>query len=201
MERYMIVLKSYKRMPLELEQILRENVHSLPVRKHDIIQPVGTVTDNIYFVEKGLFRLFVDRQGTPATLRFKREDEFIISLKELSSKRKLPGSGIEALEDGFLWLIPGPLVSRLKFEYHQFTLQYTTIIMKGWISSEVGMKCSNQNGGSGNYDLLREYSPELLDRVPIQYLADYTNIPEKIFRHLHSSKMKLKVSTRRRRKR
>jgi hypothetical protein len=45
MERYLMLLKSYKRMPLELEQILRENVRPLPVRKHDIIQPVGTITD------------------------------------------------------------------------------------------------------------------------------------------------------------
>jgi hypothetical protein len=57
MERYMMLLKSYKRMPLELEQTLRENVHPLTVCKHDIFQPIGTITDYLYFVEKGLFRL------------------------------------------------------------------------------------------------------------------------------------------------
>jgi CRP-like cAMP-binding protein len=55
-------------MPPEFEQILRENVRPLTVRKHEIIQPIGTVTDYLYFVEKGLFRLFVDRHGAPATL-------------------------------------------------------------------------------------------------------------------------------------
>jgi CRP-like cAMP-binding protein len=200
MERYLIVLKSYKRMPLELEQIFRENVRPLTVLKHDIIQSVGTLTDYLYFVEKGLFRLFVDWNSTPATLRFKREDEFIISLNELDD-RKLPASGIEALEDGRLWLFPGPLVSRLKYEYHQFTLQFMTIVVKDLLAAEEGINCSDPAGGSDNYDRLREYSPELLDRVPIPYLAEYTNIPENVFRHLHSRKIKLNVSTRRRRKR
>ena len=74
MERYMMLLKSYKRMPLELEQILRENVLPLPVRKHDIVQPAGTITDQLYFVEKGLFHLYVNRwDGNVLTLRFKTE--------------------------------------------------------------------------------------------------------------------------------
>jgi hypothetical protein len=201
MERYLVVLKSYKRMPAELEQILRENVHPLTVRKNEIIQPEENDNDCLYFVEKGLFRLFMDKHGIPATLRFKREDEFIVSMKELPLAQKMPSSGIEALEDGLLWIFPGSLVSRLIFEYPQFTLQFSNIIMKDWVSVTWGIRCSDPDAGSANYDRLRQYSPELLDRVPIPYLADYTSIPEKIFRHLHSSKIRLKVSTTRRRKR
>jgi hypothetical protein len=201
MERYMMLLKSYKRMPLELEQILRENVQPLTVRKHDIIQPIGTITDYLYFVEKGLFHLFLEKDGEQVTLRFKREDEFIISLKEVFSNAKVHGDGIEALEDGMLWLFPGSLVSELKFKSHEFVMQYNTILTKDWISIEEAGQCSRQTGGSDNYDRLCATSPELLDRVPIRYLANYTNIPEHVFRHLHSSNIKLNVSTTRRRKR
>ena len=59
----MMLPKSYKRMPLELEQILRANVKPLTVRKHNIIQPTATITDHLYFVEKGLFHLFLDRES------------------------------------------------------------------------------------------------------------------------------------------
>jgi len=201
MERYMMLLKSYKRMPLELEQILRENFQPLTVRKHDIIQPVGTVSDYLYFVEKGLFHLFLEKDGKQVTLRFKREDEFIVSLKAVFRDEEAHGDGIEALEDGLLWLFPGSLISKLKLTYHQFCIQYTTILEKDWISIEEAGQCSSQPGGSQNYDHLCETSPELLDRVPIPYLANYTNIPEHVFRHLHSTNIKLNVSTNRRRKR
>jgi signal-transduction protein with cAMP-binding, CBS, and nucleotidyltransferase domain len=201
MERYMMLLKSFKRMPLELEQILRDNVQPLAVRKHDIIQPIGTLSDYLYFVEKGLFHLFLEKDGKQVTLRFKREDEFIICLKEVFSNAKVHGDGIEALEDGLLWLFPGSLVSDLQDKYHQFGIQYGTILAKDWISIEESGRCSRQTEGSNNYDLLCATSPELLDRVPIQYLANYTNIPEKVFRHLHSTKIKLNVLTTRRRRR
>jgi CRP-like cAMP-binding protein len=201
MERYMMILKSYKRMPLELEQILRENVQPLPVRKHDIVQPMGTVTDYLYFVEKGLFHLFDDKDGKQVTLRFKTEDQFIIELKEIFPNAKRHGEGIEALEDGLLWLFPGSLVSDLKDKYHQFNIQYGTILTKDWISLEEAGRCSRQAEGSENYDYLCATSPGLIDRVPIRYLANYTDTPEHIFRHLHSTKIKLNVSTGRRRRR
>jgi hypothetical protein len=201
MERYMMLLKSYKRMPLELEQILRENVLPLPVRKHDIIQPIGTITDYLYFIEKGLFHFFLEENGEQVTLRFKTEDEFIVSLKEVFSNAEEQGDGIEALEDGLLWLFPGSLVSDLKFKYQQFGNQYETILMKDCFSIQEAGRCSREAEGSENYDRLCATSPELLDRVPIPYLANYTNIPEHVFRHLHGSKIKLNVSAKRRRKR
>ncbi len=201
MERYLMLLKSYKRMPVALEQIFRQNVHPLPVLKHDIIQPIGTIPNKLYFVEKGLFHLFKEKDGKQITMRFKREDEFILSLIELFPDGSEPAPGIEALEDGLLWLLAGSLVSELKFKYHQFAMQFGTIITKDWISVIEAGQCSRPNGGANNYNRLRESSPELLDRVPIPYLADYTNIPEHIFRHLHSSKIKLNVSTKRRRNR
>jgi CRP-like cAMP-binding protein len=201
MERYMKILKSYKRMPIELEQILREKVHPLPVRKHDIIQPLGTISDYLYFVEKGLFHIFGEKDGKQITLSFKTEDDFIISLKQILQNEKLDGDGIEALEDGLLWLFPGSLVSELMEKYHPFVLQFTTIITKDLISVSEARQCSRPDGGTDNYDRLRACSPQLLDRVPIPYLANYTEIPEHIFRHLHSSKIKLHVSTTRRRTR
>jgi hypothetical protein len=69
MERYMILLKSYKRMPLELEQTLRKNVRPLTVRKHDIIQPVGTISDHLCVVEKHLVKTANPMQGIMNTVR------------------------------------------------------------------------------------------------------------------------------------
>jgi hypothetical protein len=108
--------------------------------------------------------------------------------------------GVEALEDGVLWLFPGSLVWDLVPRFHQFTIQFT-ILMKDLIRIDEGMDYAKSDGVIDNHDRLRQLSPELLDRVPISYLADYTNIPKKIFRHLHSSKIKLNVRTTRRRKR
>jgi hypothetical protein len=188
-------------MPLELEQTLRENVYPIAVRKHEIIQPKGALTDNLYFVEKGLFHLFLEKSGKQITLRFKTEDEFVICLRQVFRNKQNLSPGIEALEDGILWVFPGTLVSELTIKYSQFVSQFIVILAKDWIKIDEAGECSRPGGGTANYDQLCTTSPQLLDRVPIPYLANYTNLPEHIFRHLHSTKIKLTVPTNRRRNR
>jgi len=188
-------------MPFDLEQILRENVHPLTVRKHDLIQPIGTISDYLYFIEKGLFHIFLEKDENKVSLGFKKEDEFIISLKEVFPNAEEQGDGIEALENGLLWLFPGSLVSDLKFKYREFGTQFDAILMKDCFSIREAGRCSRRSEGLNNYNRLCATAPELLDRVPIPYLANYTNIPEHVFRHLHSTKFKLNVSTARRRRR
>jgi len=51
-------------MPPVLETALRENVYPVQCKKNDIIQEYGTITDNLYFIEKGLFRYFMPRGKT-----------------------------------------------------------------------------------------------------------------------------------------
>jgi CRP-like cAMP-binding protein len=197
MQRFLTVLKSYKRMPLELEQTLLENVQRIAIKKNEIVQPYLSIGNCLYFVEKGLFNLFAtDSLGKQVTLRFKVEDEFIVSLTEVSPSGR--GNGIEALEEGVLWAFPGSLVSRLKEEYSQFRLQYSAIITNDWVAIEQASHCSHSSGDRSNYDFMRQHLPHLVDRVPIPYLANFTNIPEKILGHLIKSEMKLNFSAKRR---
>jgi hypothetical protein len=108
------------------------------------------------------------------------------------------GDGIEALEDGVLWVFPGSLVSRLKEEYSQFRLQFSAIIMNDWVAIDQASHYSRSSSGRTNYDFMRQHLPHLVDRVPIPYLANFTNIPEKMLSHLIKSKLKLNFSVRRR---
>jgi hypothetical protein len=201
MERYMKILKSYKRMPLELEQTLRENVYSSTVRKHEVIQPIGTLTDNICFIEKGLFHLYAEKKGTQVTQRFKKEDEFLISWRELFPNREDWTKGIEALEDGLLWIFPGTLVSDLLQKYMEFNAHIRIIMGNDCVKVIQASDCSRPNAGTYNYDQLRQLSPDLLNRVPIPLLSNFTGIPEHVLRHLSYTNIRLNIpETRRRRK-
>jgi len=201
MERYLVLLKSFKRMPTELEQTYRENVRCMTVRKHQIIQQPGVITDAIYFIEKGLFRLYYDRNGKTFTSGFRIEDDFIVAVEELNPDPQY-ADGIEALEDGILWCIPGSLIKDLNNDRSiQFQLQYTAIVTKECLLTRHAARCSVRDGGSENYQALCKYTPRLLQRVPVSYLAEFTGMPENIFHHLHSSNINLHLSMKRRRKR
>ena len=187
-------------MPTELEQAYRNNVRCMTVRQHQIIQQPGAITDCIYFIEKGLFRLYDDRGGKRLTWGFRMEDDFIMALEELRPDQEIV-DGIEALEDGVLWCIPGGLVEDLKERSPQFRFHYIAIFGKECIHARRAAHCYGRRGRSNNYQALCQFVPRLLDRVPIPYLAEFTDIPERVFRHLHSSSICLLLSTKRRRKR
>lgn len=201
MERYMVVLKSYKRMPKELENALLEKVYPISFCKGDIIQEAGTVSDKVYFVERGLLRLYLlNEHGKEITLRFKKEDEFIICLKTDCSEPEYLGDGIEALEDGTLWCFSGELMEDLKQKFSQFLMHHISIASSDIVAIQKSARYSRRGDSAGNFDRLCKYSPSLLDRVPMKYLAEYTYIPEHILRHLHSTKKKLGLSLVRRRR-
>jgi CRP/FNR family transcriptional regulator, anaerobic regulatory protein len=195
-----MLLKSFKRMPIELEEILRSKVHRLAVRQYDIIQEPGAITDKLYFVEKGLFRMYDSPKGKKDTLRFKTEDEFIIALHALLPDNE-DVEGIEALEDGVLWYIPGALVQDLRTKFIQFNIQCSTIMMKDCAHLKYAARCYASFDASNNYQSLCKHFPRLLHRVPISCLADYIRMPEEMFHHLHSNNISLNVSTPRRRRR
>src|SRR5258707_3809909 len=195
MERFLVVLKSYKRMDIELENILRQNAKPIHVRKHDILKSPSQIDDNLYFVEKGLLRLYSQDKDRLETLRFKKEDEFIISMLHPDGSSLCEETGIEALEDSLLWCFPGAFVNELQLKFHTFSRQFMAILLKEYESLSIARRSSRPNGGAHNYQQLCELSPELLQRVPLPYLSNYTSIPESVLQHLHSSKKKLLMST------
>lgn len=190
MERYMLILKSIRRMNPELEQTLRENVYPITVRKNEIFQIPYARLENLYFIEKGLMRYFVRIKGSECTTEFKKEDQFIIGLKDTDAYQS-EGLGIEALEDSTLWVFPQNLVKDLfekhrRFQSHLFEIKNRDF--SDWAKTE---PCRRPGGGANNLLRIQNFFPNLLHRIPLHHLAEFTNTPEKRLRHLLASPIKL----------
>lgn len=99
-----------------------------------------------------------------------------------------------------LWQFPGSLVSQLMEEYIEFSLQIQVIVASDLVATHESMRYALPISGPDKYKQLRVSAPDLVDRIPLPYLANYINIPESVLRHLRSSAMSLNFSTKRRRK-
>jgi len=183
MERYQIVLKSYRRLPAKVVKLLSENVHSISLPANSSINPIEENIDSIYFVEKGLLQLYSMNGRKKITARFKKEDEFIICLKALPVSREYC---IEALEDCLLWNISGDLIEKVFKLYPPFNHHHSIILCKDLVASGAARDCSLSENDPNNYYQLCAQFPELLHRVPIPILANFTWLSEPMFRHLHS---------------
>ena len=200
MERYMMILKSLKRMNPELEQALRENVHPMNLSKDEILQSPEALNDTLYFVEKGILHYFDFRHGHKTTMAFRWEDQFVLTLKSVFGTKPGPYNGIEALEDSTLWYIPGGLVDELLQKYIEFNFHLRVILERDTISIIDTYHCAHPTHGPENLKNLTSNFPQLLHRVPVKYLANLTQIPEKQLKHLLKSPIKLITDGKRRRR-
>jgi CRP-like cAMP-binding protein len=196
MERHMMLLKSFKRMDQELEQTLRENFLPLALEKGQVLQAPGTLNNNLYFIEKGLLHFFMVEIRRKITLGFRREDQFVLTSSSIYELKD--AGGIEALEDCTLWWIPGNLVEELCEKSHRFGLQYHEILLRHAKASKDFSRCSHPNGGPANVDKFRSCFPDLIDRVPTQYLVSLTEVPENKLKQLLKSPIKLHANLNRR---
>jgi CRP-like cAMP-binding protein len=189
MERFMVVLSSIKRMPAALKEDLQKGVYPVRLKKGEIIQTATDHVDGIYFVEKGLVQLFKIKDAQKYIHRFTIEDQFIIAVKAvLSLKTRSEGFSIEALEDCILWHFSSTLLQEIFEKHSLFRLHYTQILGVDLGLMELAGMCGRFENDNGNYYLLRENFPYLLDRVPTPNLANFISLKESVFRHLHSKK-------------
>src|SRR6186713_1954818 len=198
MEQYMKILKSYKRMPIELERKYRENVKLLEVRKSDILQKIGTISDHIYFIEKGVIRGFGYKERKQQTYWLRKENDFILSLKKLFPEPLEIPICIEALEDSILWDFPASLVNELENEFAAFNTQFMTMMLKDMEKRKSEFRALQKNSPAEMYNYVRQHAPGLIGRVPAKYLASYMNTTVSVFNHLHKSHISLNLSSKRR---
>jgi CRP-like cAMP-binding protein len=199
MERYMMLLKSLKRMNPELEQALRENTYRITLGKNKILQSPTALNDNLYFIEKGLLHIFSLKNRRKITMSFRWEDQFVITLKSVWGSKK-SYDGIEALEDPILWCIPGDVVEELLEKHARFNFQITHIAIRETIAIQDAFSCSHPLRGLENLKNLCSRFPQLVSRVPLSYLANLTEIPEKKLKHLLESPIELHTDLKRRRR-
>jgi hypothetical protein len=190
MERYMLILKSIKRMNPELEQTLRKNVYPITVQKNEIFQVPFARLEHLYFIEKGLMRYYINIHGEETTVEFKQEDQFVIGLKNTDAYQT-EGLGIEALEESTLWCFPGNMVKELLEKQPRFHTQYYGILNREFSAWGQSVHCRHPGGGASNLDNIRHWFPNLLHRIPLHHLASYTQTPERTLRHLLASPLKL----------
>jgi len=185
MEQYMKVLKSYKRMPREMEDRIRENVKPIRFPDATFIQKEGTFCNHIYFIEKGVVRIYHGERTT----QFKKENEFIISNLEDVYGYKAPG--IEALEDITAWDFSPQMLEDTAEQFDLFHQHLNIMMMKDMkMITEINSLVSSADAASLLYDYLRRQSPDLLDRVAPAHIASFLGVSEKVFLHMKSSNIR-----------
>ncbi len=144
------------------------------IEKNDILLPEGKICRYLYFVEEGLLRFFFLKNGKEVTKYF-TEAPYLFTSQQSFTQNAPALESIQAIEDcrlykiaasdaDRLWQIPawGLFIRQLLNEVQHFTTE---------IYTEVQTELAEDR-----YRRLLAEEPQLIQRIPLKYLASYLGI-------------------------
>lgn len=147
--------------------------HEFPAKTTLVTEDL--IASNIYYIESGAARVYLNHDGKEITIQFLFEDGFITSIESIISNEK-SWYTIETMEPVTVYSI-GTNDFKVKMEQfphvREFYYQY---IQQSLLSYQKRMFSQIKNTPEERYkELLKEF-PEIVKRVPQHYIASYLGI-------------------------
>lgn len=142
----------------------------------------GKVCRNIAFIEKGLMRLYYLNDGKEVTTCFCKENTITCSYKSLITKTP-SDMAIQAIEPTELIVFSYESLQRL-YEKELFWQQVGRLAAENeFVNTECHNRFISDLSATERYQQILEEDNDLLQRVPLSYLASYLQVaPETLSR-------------------
>jgi len=149
----------------------------LELPKNAVLQPIGQPCRTIYFMEKGIARIYYYKDGLEVTEYFAIEQQLIVRAESLF--KGIPSQkGIQVLEDSVVIAIPAGALFQLFDEHHEIERLFRKIIETAYVDTVLRLESLQFNSAEERYIRLVEGTPDILKRVPLKYIASYLGITQ-----------------------
>ncbi|MCB9074003.1 MAG: Crp/Fnr family transcriptional regulator [Chitinophagales bacterium] len=145
------------------------------IKKGDVFIKAGTVSEELGFIIKGSFRFFYEKEDVEKTAYFVFENQIMASFEGILEKAPSKTT-IQALEDGEIFVID---YNKMRKMYHTSSKfenigrligEYYILMLHNQLSSFL------LDTPEERYLKLVENNADLLNKVPLQYIASYIGV-------------------------
>jgi CRP-like cAMP-binding protein len=147
------------------------------LKKNEILQPIGHTCKTIYFVQKGMARIFYYKDGIDITECFAAENHIIARVESLFTQRPSQ-KGIQIIEAAEIIAINATQLFALYDQYPAIERLFRKIFEQGYVETVNRLESLQFYNAEERYSRLMEEMPELLQRVPLKYIASYLGITQ-----------------------
>ncbi|SDC32594.1 Crp/Fnr family transcriptional regulator [Niabella drilacis] len=159
----------------ELTVHLRDNLVTRELLKKDYLLKRGQVCEYIYFVERGLLRCFYEKNDEQITSWFMKEEDVIIAVNSFFNQSPSE-ENIVALEHTLLHGIHFEQLQEIYSRFIEFNIVGRILTTRYYILSEERLYFMRRERARDRYLYLLGTQPDLLQRVPLKYIASYLGI-------------------------
>lgn len=167
--------KFFKKKDLPLLEQLANLPFSKKIKKGDHILNAGDVNKHIFYVQSGLFRVYLLNDDKEVNTWFVQEGEFITSLK--SFHKEIPTNEyIQALEDSVVLTIRKDIAFMVLKNNHKFALFAIDELFDNLCEYSDQCDMLRYMTSEKRYLFLKEKKPKILNRLSQKHLASYIGV-------------------------
>ncbi len=144
------------------------------IEKDEILLQEGKICRHLYFIESGLLRYFINKDGNDIT-KFFTEAPYCFTSQVSFTAEKPATENIQAIEKSILWQITSKQANDL-LELKSWNTFIRKLIQEVQYYTEEILQEIQTETAENRYKKIIETNPQLLQRVPLKYLASYFGI-------------------------
>ena len=174
---YLNGLQNVSPLSIESRTALLEHISQKDISKGDYLLKYDEMCKHIYFVKKGFVRIFYYKNGKNITEWFANENQYFLSITSYFNETpsKLV---IEAIEDSEIILLSKAGLENLRKTNIEVANLMVEFFSGSLIHSQKRMESMQFETAKQRYAKLLEDQPEILNKVPLQFIATFLGITQ-----------------------
>jgi CRP-like cAMP-binding protein len=177
MDKLFSFFAQFQPLSTEAQSAVREICSVVTLKKSEELQPIGHTCRTIYFVTKGIARIYYYKDGTDITESFSFENSIIARVESLFTE-KPSRKAIQIVEDAEIIAINVPKLFKLYDIHPQIERLFRKIFEKGYVETVNRIESLQFHTAEERYLTLLQESPDVLRRIPLKYIASYLGITQ-----------------------
>jgi CRP-like cAMP-binding protein len=147
------------------------------IKKNETLQPVGHTCRTIYFIHKGSARIHYYKDGVDVTEYFAFENNLVIRVESLFT-HKPSRKAIEVMEDSEIIAMDATRLFALYDVFPEVERLFRKIFEDGYVETVNRVESIQFHSAKERYLALLTQTPNILQRVPLKYIASYLGITQ-----------------------
>ena len=169
--------QKYNTLSKEAENAIAEISEIIFVKKNKDLQPIGHTCKTIYFIKKGVARIYYFKDGIDITESFFFEDSLIARVESLFTG-KPSRKAIQVLEDAEIIAINANGLFKLYDTFPEIERLFRKIFEAAYVDTVNRIEGIQFHSAEERYKALLDEDPNVIQRIPLKYVASYLGITQ-----------------------
>lgn len=179
-------LTFFQALSQESKELIQGLIQFKTFGKNEEIQSIGATCKTIYFVLAGSARIYYLKDGVEVTEYFAFENDLIVRAESLfTGKPSL--KAIQSLEESQVMAISSEALFRLFEDHLEIERLFHQLVLKSYLESLKRLENLQFLTAEERYRKLLMDHPEIIQKIPLKYIASYLGITQVSLSRIRSS--------------